>query len=132
MAVWRNERGQSVTVFFAVVVMALLALCGLVVDGGRQAAATREAQGVAATVARAAADAAAGDAVAGDGPQAGSGPATGQRLLAQSGMSGTVTPVAGGVRVDTATNVPTVFLSLVGISSLPARGSATAAYQVVG
>ncbi len=116
--------------FFSVVVMALLLVCGLVVDGGRQAATTREAQGVAATVARAAADAAAGDVVAG-GSGAGAGIATAQRLLASSGMTGTVTPVPGGVRVDTTTSVDTVFLSLIGIASLPARGSATAEYQTV-
>lgn len=126
----RDERGQSVTVFFAVVVVALLLVCGLVVDGGRQATATREAQAVAAAAARAATDAATGALLAGgDGYQPGL--EAGRRLLAGSGMQGTVTPLTGGVRVETSTSVPTVFLSLVGITSLPARGSATAEYRVV-
>ena len=39
----RDQRGQALSVFVAVAVVALLLVCGLVVDGGRQAASARRA-----------------------------------------------------------------------------------------
>ncbi len=126
----RDDRGQSVTVFVAVVVMALLLVTGLVVDGGRQAAATRTAHGVAAAAARAAADAAAADVISGGDGRAAA-VAAGQRMLAGAGMTGTVTVVPGGARVETSTTVPTIFLSVIGITALPVRGSATSQQAVV-
>jgi len=125
-----DQRGQSVTVFFTVVVMALLLVCGLVIDGGRQAAATREAQSVAAAAARAAADAAVGDIVAG-GVGATTGIDAGRRLLNAAQLNGTVTPLASGMRVEISTRVTTVFLSVIGISSLPVKGGATVEYATV-
>ena len=40
----REQRGMSLSAFFAVVVLALLLVAGLVVDGGAQAAAARRAE----------------------------------------------------------------------------------------
>lgn len=121
----RSDRGQSVTAFVAVVMVALLAVAGLVVDGGRRAAATREAQVTAQAAARAGADAAVSARLAGmDG--SGPGLAAARRHLQTAGVSGTASVVPGGIRVDTSTTVSTVFLGVVGISTLTARGSATA------
>ena len=55
----RDEKGQSISVLFAISVVALLAVGGLVVDGGAHATATRKAQQAASSAARAAVDASA-------------------------------------------------------------------------
>ena len=122
-----DERGASVSVFVAVVVFALLIAAGLVVVGGRQSAAQRAAQVAAADAARAGQDACAAARVAGRAPAPAVCVQAAQARLAAAGMPGLVVlsdPVT--VRVETATSVPTVFLSLIGINSLRASGSAEA------
>ena len=49
----RGQRGVSLSSFFAVVVLALLLVAGLVVDGGAQAVAARRAELVASEIGRA-------------------------------------------------------------------------------
>lgn len=122
----RDERGVSLSTFVVAVVPALLLVAGLVVDGGAQAVAARRAELVASAAARAAADETAAARLAGADPGAAGAIAAAQRVLAASGMAGEVRLAAGRVLVTTTTHTGTVFLSLVGITRLEARGSAEA------
>ena len=121
-----DERGQSLSAFVAVVVMALLRGAGLGVDGGAPAAASGRAEQAAAQAARAAADATAPTRAAGVPVDAGAAVRAGESSLAATGVAGTVRLEGGRVRVETGTTVPTVILSLIGVRSLSARGSAEA------
>lgn len=124
----KNQRGQSMSAFVAVVVFALLVVAGLVVDGGAQMAAARNAELVAAAAARAAADETATRRLAGRQLDVGAAVTAARRVIAASPeLSGTVSVTGeGNVRVSTRTAVETVFLSLIGIGSLSASGSAEA------
>ncbi len=126
----RDQRGQALSVFMAVGVVALLLVCGLVVDGGAQARAVRQAETAAALAARAAVDATAPARLAGAAAE----PAVAIRAAEQvldgyPDLTGEVRLVAGRVEVATRARVETVFLSLIGISTLAASGSATAELQ---
>ncbi len=122
----RTERGQSLSTFLAVVVFALLVVAGLVVDGGAQLAATRQAELTAAAAARAATDETATRRLAGRAADAGAAVAAARQVLADHpGVTGAVTLAGDGtVRVATRATVETVFLSLIGIDSLSGKGSA--------
>lgn len=123
-----SERGAALSSFVVVVVIALLLVAGLVVDGGRKSAADRRAELTAAAAARAAVDATAADRQAGRRPDAGEALAVARAVIAgENGLQGSATLDADGtVRVSTAATVDTVFLSLIGIGTLRAEGSATA------
>ena len=122
-----NQRGVSLSSFFAVLVLALLLVAGLVVDGGAQALAARRAELLASAAARAGADATATSRLAGQSPDVAAAVAAAQRVLAaDSEVSGEVTVVAGRIRVTTTGAARTVFLSLIGIPRLEVRGSAEA------
>lgn len=126
----RDQRGQALSVFVAVAVLALLLVCGLVVDGGAQARAARQAETAAALAARAAADATATARLAGFEPELTDAiRAAEQALDGYPELTGEVRLVAGTVEVRTRASVRTVFLSLIGIESLAASGSATAELQ---
>ncbi|MVA75802.1 hypothetical protein GC722_07170 [Auraticoccus sp. F435] len=117
-----------------VVLPSLFLLAGLVVDGGQQVAATRRAEAVAAATARVGADAGAAALVAGDATSA----AAEARRAATSYLErspqvrGTVSLDTGTVRVRTTSSETTVFLSLIGITSLTGEGSAEARVVPVG
>ncbi|MGC3993465.1 MAG: hypothetical protein QM779_04955 [Propionicimonas sp.] len=121
-----DQRGVSLSAFFAVVVLALLLVAGLVVDGGAQAVAARRAELVASAAARAAADETAAARLAGRTPDAGAVIAAARRVLDEGEVDGDVRLVGGRVHVDTRTGADTVLLSLVGITRLEAKGSAEA------
>jgi hypothetical protein len=123
----RDQRGLSMSSFVAVVVFALILVAGLVVDGGAQAVAARRAELVASSAARAAADETAAARLAGRRPDAGAAIAAAQRVLSASGdVTGDVRLVAGRVEVRTTSSTEPVFLTLIGIRQLTARGSADA------
>lgn len=123
----RGERGLSMSSFFAVVVLGLLLVAGLVVDGGAQAVAARRAELVASAAARAAADATAASRLAGEEPDVGAALAAARQVLVASGdVSGEARLVGGRIRVETTGGIEPVFLSLIGIRRLDARGSAEA------
>jgi hypothetical protein len=122
----REERGQALSVFVAVSVLALLLVCGLVVDGGAQAQAARRAQTAAGLAARAAIDTTATARLAGSEPEPGQAVAAARRVLAAHQVEGEISLRAGRVEVRTSTRVETIFLSLIGIDTLGATGSATA------
>lgn len=122
----RDERGQSLSLLVLVVLTALLMVAGLVIDGGSQSRATRRAEQAASEAARAAIDAAVPAWAVGVTPDPVVMTTAAQRLLAERGIDGTVQIDGSRVVVGTRAQVPTVFLSLVGINSLPANGSAVA------
>ncbi len=124
-----EERGQSLSVLVAVSVVGLLLMCGLVVDGGAQAEAARRAQSAAALAARAALDTTATARLAGAEPDVGQAVAVARQVLSAHGVEGEITLRAGEVEVTTRTRVETVFLSLIGINTLGASGSATAEFR---
>ena len=122
----RDQRGQALSSFVAVVLVALFGVAGLVVDGGARSAAKAEAESVAAHAARAAVDAGVRHRAAGRPVDVGAVRAAGQQVLADRGIVGEVTVEAGRVTVATRTRTRTVFLSLIGVAELRASGDATA------
>ncbi len=122
-----NQRGVSLSAFFAVVVFALLLAAGLVVDGGAQAVAARRAELVASAAARAGADATTTSRLAGRAPDQVAAVAAAQRVLSENAdVSGDVRVVGARIQVTTRSGVDTVLLSLIGVRRLEARGSAEA------
>lgn len=123
----RDQRGMSLSPFVVGVLPALLIMIGLVVDGGAQSAAQRRAEGLAAAAARAAADDTAAARLAGGAVDVAHAVARAQAVIAtRPGVTGEVTVADGRVSVRTHTSVPTVLLSLIGVSRLEAKGSADA------
>jgi hypothetical protein len=125
-----DDRGQSLSVFALVVVTAMFLTAGLVIDGGQQTAARSRAESVAAGAARAGGNAAATGAVVGalDAPAALQ--AAKDHLAASPGVTGNVALSNGKVVVETRSEVPTIFLSAIGIRSLIGTGRAEA--RIVG
>jgi Flp pilus assembly protein TadG len=127
----RTERG-SVTVFLAIAALGLLALAGLVVDGGAKVRAVQRADRVAAEAARAAGQAVdvgrvlQGQAVRVD-RRAAMAAATG--YLRTAGIEGSTELVGGGtsIAVTTTTTAPTVFLGLICIPRFTVTGAAEVA-----
>lgn len=122
----RDERGQSLSALVAVVLIALFLVTGLVVDGGRQVAAARAAEAGAAQAARAASDHGATARASGVAPDLVAIRAAGQHVLQQRMLSGSVTVAGGEVRVTARATSPTVFLAVLGITTVSGTGEATA------
>ncbi len=122
----QDERGQAVSVFLCVVFAAMIMAAGLVVDGGQQIAAATRAEVAAAGAARVAANARATGALGGSSSAGAAVLAARTYLGGQPGVTGTVGVSNGVVTVDTATTEPTIFLAIIGIRSVSARGSAAA------
>jgi hypothetical protein len=126
----RKEQG-SVTVFFAVAVVAVLVLIGLIVDGGGKIRAIQRADALAAEAARAGGQAIAlPPAIAGKPPtlEPAAAAAAARAYLAGNGATGSVTVAPGGRRLDVEVtgSSPTVFLGLIGIATITVRGKASA------
>ena len=122
----RDERGLSVTPFVAVIFAALIMTVGLVVDGGQKVAASSRAETAAAGASRAAGNAAATQELAARDPAAAATLAARTYLAGQPGVTGSVTVEAGIVTVRTTATEPTVFLTMVGLSTVTGSGSAQA------
>lgn len=121
-----DERGQSISVFVIVVLVALFLTVGLVIDGGQKITATARAESAAAGAARAAGNAAATGAVVGQ-PDVGAARTAAQAYLDSSpGVTGAVSMVDGVIVVTTRSSAPTVFLSAIGVGSLSGTGRAEA------
>src|SRR5690606_39867382 len=103
----------------------VLVLVGLVVDGGGQLAAVRQAEAVAAQAARAGADAVIGSAVVGVGAEHQARTAA-QDHLRRAGVDGTVSVAGGVITVTTSVVHDTVFLGLIGVHQLTGTGEASA------
>ena len=122
-------------VFVTLVSAALIIVLGLVVDGGQQVRAARSCETAAAAAARAGADAVAKDVLSATPPDSAAALRAAQVSLAgQPDVSGSVTLGSGGrsVQVRTSQSKPTYFLSLIGINSVSATGSARAELAVIG
>ena len=133
-----DDRG-SVTLFFAVAVVGLLVLLGLVVDGAAKVRAVQRADTLAAEAARAGGQAIAlPPTIAGERPRAdpAAALAAARAYLAGNGVDGTATVASGGRRLDVTvtTSSPTVFLGLIGVTTMTAHGhaSATLAFGITG
>jgi len=124
------DRG-SVTVFFAISMLGLLVLIGLVADGGAKLRAVQAAHATAAEAARAGGqelslpDAAAGTAYRVDPAAA---VRAAEHYLAVAGATGTVAVSGDRTRLTVTVNdtAPTAFLSLIGINELSVNASASA------
>jgi len=123
-----NERGVSMSVFACGAIMALLIVAGLVVDGTAQLVARERAHGAAAQVVRFATDASVPYQV--DGSDGRNVALTAARTAAANypDLNFDITmDGAGTLHITALTSVNTVFLRLIGVSSLPAKGVASAA-----
>lgn len=112
----------------AVVVMAIFLVAGLVVDGGAQVRAHRQAEVSAAIAVRAGSDASAARRLLGE-DGTGEALAAARGVLAAEGVEGQASMSEGVLSVTTAISAETTFLSLLGIGSLPTEGSASAELQ---
>lgn len=116
----------------ALMMVALVALAGLVIDGGRKLNESETAYAVAEEAARAGAGVVNTSAAYGSGtykvdvPQA---LAAARAYLASGGYSGTVTASGNSIKVTVTITKPTAVLSIVGISSMSATGSAVASLE---
>jgi len=119
-----DERGQSVSVFITVVFAALVMTAGLVIDGGQKIAAASRAETAAAGAARAATNAGVTQSLAGASAGDASLRAARVFLAGQPGVSGSATVSDGVVTVTTRASERTLFLSLIGVDSVSATGSA--------
>ncbi len=118
----------------AVLMVSILAMIGLVVDGGRALVARRVAMDDAAEAARSGADALSIYALRSGSVQLDPAGAveSAQRFLSQAGATGTVTIVGQTVIVQVTAKEPTVLLGLVGVHniSVSATSSATNVHGV--
>lgn len=121
----------AIAAFVVLIMVGLLALLGLVVDGGTAITAHQAAQVEAEQAARAGAgavtvDGLRADVIQIDGPAA---VAAAQRFMAAAGHPGTVDIVGGVVSVHIRYQVPTVILGLIGINGLAVSADAAAVNQ---
>jgi hypothetical protein len=125
----RGDEG-SITLFFCVASAGLLALIGLVVDGGAKVRALENADRLAAEAGRAGGQSInVAAAITGSMPVVDPNRAVkaAQAYLQAAGASGTARVVNGGRQlvVDVTTSSPTIFLGIVGINTFTVHGSAT-------
>lgn len=128
----RDEQG-SITLGLVVLVLAMFAAVGLVVDGGAKVQAVQQATRVAAEAARAGAQE-----VNAAGVQTQGSPrlnpvrarATARAVLADAGVTGTVSATGTEVAVQASVTRPTVFLGMFGAGSVTGTGSATSGVTI--
>lgn len=124
----RDEQGNSISAFTAVIAVAMFLMVGLVVDGGSQLAARARAEALAESAVRVAVDHAAPNTLSGEVvPHAGQSAAL-QYLAEQPDATGQVELVKQTqVTVSVQVHRKTLFLSLIGISTVRAEASADGA-----
>lgn len=124
-----DDRGQ-VTAFVVVLVVAFLALAGLVLDGGRYYAAQREARNVAAAAARAGAQGVSEDALRSAVPTVVLDPAAAyqraQDFLVAAGATGAVEVGTTTVTVTVTRTVAPLLLGAVGVGDRTLQATETA------
>lgn len=123
----RAERG-AITLFTLVISVALLATAALVIDAGYALADNRKAATQAEQAARVGADAL-NEAQLRSGVTAvdlDRAMLAAQQYLASTGASGTVSVNTGRVSVTVTRDYDTTMLSLIGVTDLPVKGTATA------
>lgn len=128
---WRSARDSgSITLMLAVLFVALIAMAGIVIDGGAKLNQAENATAIAQEAARA------GAGMVNQGQALSTGSftvdqaqaiATAQQYLSSAGYHGSVTPVgAESIQVTVTVTGPTKVLSIIGIDSMTSTGSATA------
>lgn len=122
-----DERG-SITPMFVVFVPALVLVIGLVVDGAGKIQANDNAQAIAAGASRSAANALASQVVTDGGIGLDNTRARNAALdyIDAAGMTGTVNVNGNRITVNVQTTYATKFVTIIGITSLPAEATATA------
>ena len=125
-----SERG-SVALFMALFMVAMIALAGLVIDGGGSLAARGRAHDIAAQAARAGADAVSEGSLRGSNPEAlvidpGAAQAAAQTYLRAGQATGTVTVSGQDVTVTARVPRRAVILSAFGIDDVSGTATATA------
>jgi Flp pilus assembly protein TadG len=121
--------GGQVTVLMLPVIVALLAVGGLVIDGGAALAARQQAASLAEQAARLGADQLDPESLRGPGPATVDTAAArnaASRYLTGQGHTGRVDIDAAGVTVTVTISRPTSLLHLVGVASLTVTGHASA------
>lgn len=129
-ASWPDGERGSLTLMLAVLMVALLALAGLVIDGGRKLNQSASAYAIAQEAARAGAGMVDRSAAYRSGTfrvDEGQALAAARAYLADAGYSGAVTADgAQRIRVTVTVTEPTLVLSLIGIDTMTSTGSAIA------
>jgi Flp pilus assembly protein TadG len=128
---WRDEQG-SVTAFFAVITVALILCAGLVLDGGRLLAERRSLSDLAASAARAGAQAISIDDLRNSGASALDPTAAAEAArayLTGEGETGDVLVAGDTVTVTVSHETPMVLLNLAGVA--PRRVTATESARTV-
>jgi Flp pilus assembly protein TadG len=123
-----RDRG-SLTLMLLVLMVAMLALAGLVIDGGRKLDATQKAYAIAQEAARAGAGQVNTSVAYRSGNYRVDVPhalAAARAYLASAGYSGSVTASGNNIRVTVHVTERTTLLSLIGIDTLNSSGSAVA------
>ncbi|WP_337446751.1 pilus assembly protein TadG-related protein [Glutamicibacter nicotianae] len=122
-----DERGSN-TMLGMVFAVALLLATGLVIDGGAKIAGSQEAQNVAEAAARAGAGRISPESVNGQAPVISSFHARrlANEYIQAAGLTGNVSTTSNTVTVTVNKSTRTIFLSALGIDSLPSSATATA------
>lgn len=123
-----NDRG-SISLWAALAAFCMIVIVGIGVDFGGQAVAEQRARTVAAQAARAAGQQLQLDAVARAGTattDTSSAITAATAFLAQSGQSGTASVAGNTITITVTGSYRCVFLSIIGIGSLPVTGTSTA------
>lgn len=122
-----DERG-NITPMMLVFVPMLLLIVGLVVDGAGKIQAHDQAQMIASGASRSAANALASQVIVNGSLLLDTRTArlTAMDYVQAAGMTGTVDVIGGSIVVNVETEYATKFISIIGISSLPAEATATA------
>lgn len=123
-----RDRG-SLTLMLLVLMVALLALAGLVIDGGRKLDATQKAYAIAQEAARAGAGQVNTSAAYRSGTfkvDPSQAQAAARAYLASAHYRGSVIVSGNTIKVTVRVTEPTAVLSLIGIKSFTSRGSAVA------
>lgn len=125
----RPDDSGSSSLALVVMVTALLVAVGLVVDGGTKLRAVQQATSVAGEAARAASQQVNVAVVQTAGSarlDAAAARSAAEEKLAEAGVEGSVTVATGRVLVTASVSRPTIFLNLLGVSSVTGSGSAAA------
>lgn len=121
-----NERGLSMSTLTACLLPAFVLIAGLAIDGAAQVAGNRKAEAVAASAARAGMDAAAASRVQGETGEYYAINAAKNYVGAHSDLKAEIGIANDGeLKVKTAGQTKTLFLSIVGVNALDCKGEAS-------
>lgn len=128
-AIRQTDECGFVSLYVVAITVGLVALAGLVIDGGKALAAREKAADTAQQAARAGADALSPDSLRNPGPLAAS-PAGATRaadaVLATGGLTGTVSVDGDNVTVSVVVHEATAILSAVGVNQITGTATASA------